>query len=120
MDLSPKSYLTFSLSATRGSCAPTFMAGSFGLLALYSLQRTGSLWFAVGMHAGFDWTETYFYGVPDSGMLAQGHLLNSSFHGPDWLTGGTVGPEGSYLVFLLLILSAIGIDFMFPAKHTEA
>jgi membrane protease YdiL (CAAX protease family) len=93
-----------------------FMAGSFGLLALFSLRRTGSLWFAVGMHAAFDWTETYFYGVPDSGLLAQGHLLNSSFHGPVWLTGGTVGPEGSYFVFLVLILSAGAIHFIFPAE----
>jgi uncharacterized protein len=97
-----------------------FMAGSFGLLALFSLRRTGSLWFAVGMHAAFDWTETYFYGVPDSGLLAQGHLLNSSFHGPVWLTGGTVGPEGSYLVFGVLILSAVAIHFMFPANEQAA
>jgi len=97
-----------------------FMAGSFGLLALFSLWRTGNLWFAVGIHAGFDWTETFFYGVPDSGMLAQGHLLNSSLHGPDWLTGGTVGPEGSYLVFGVLILAAVGIHFMFPARERAA
>jgi CAAX protease family protein len=96
------------------------MAGSFGLLALFSLRRTGSLWFAVGMHAAFDWTETYFYGVPDSGLLAQGHLLNSSFHGPVWLTGGSVGPEGSYLVFGVLILSAVAIHFMFPEKEQAA
>jgi membrane protease YdiL (CAAX protease family) len=96
-----------------------FMAGSFGLLALFTLKRTGSLWFAVGMHAAFDWTETYFYGVPDSGLLAQGHLLGGSFHGPDWLTGGTVGPEGSYLVFVVLVASAVAIHFMFPAKENS-
>jgi membrane protease YdiL (CAAX protease family) len=93
------------------------MAGCFGLLAVFSLRRTGNLWFAVGMHAAFDWTETYFYGVPDSGLLAEGHLLNSSFHGAVWLTGGSVGPEGSYLVFLVLILSAVAIHFMFPGKE---
>ncbi|MGA8220028.1 MAG: type II CAAX endopeptidase family protein [Candidatus Acidiferrales bacterium] len=94
-----------------------FMAGSFGLLAVFSLQRTGSLWFAVGMHAAFDWTETFFYGVPDSGMQAQGYLLKSTFHGPDWLTGGSVGPEGSYVVFVVLVLSGVAIHFMFPAKQ---
>ncbi|MGH9714605.1 MAG: lysostaphin resistance A-like protein [Candidatus Acidiferrales bacterium] len=97
-----------------------FMAGSFGLLALFSLRRSGSLWFAVGMHAAFDWTETYFYGVPDSGLLAQGHLLSSSFHGPVWLTGGSVGPEGSYCVFAVLALSAVAIHYMFPAKQQSA
>jgi membrane protease YdiL (CAAX protease family) len=93
------------------------MAGCFGLLALFSLRRTGSLWFAVGMHAGFDWTETFFYGVPDSGLLAQGHFLNSAFHGSPWLTGGSVGPEGSYIVFGVLVISAVAIHYMFPAQQ---
>jgi uncharacterized protein len=92
------------------------MAGTWGLLAVFSLRRTGSLWFAVGMHAAFDWTETYFHGVPDSGLLPQGHLLNSTFRGPDWLTGGSVGPEGSALSFVMLVLAAVGIHFMFPAQ----
>lgn len=96
------------------------MAGCFGLLAVFSLRRTGSLWFAVGMHAAFDWTETFFYGVPDSGMQAQGHLLNSAFRGPDWLTGGSVGPEGSYVVFVVLVLSGVAIHFMFPAQQQKA
>jgi uncharacterized protein len=92
------------------------MAGCFGLLAAFSLRRTGSIWFAIGMHAAWDWGETYFYGVPDSGIAAQGHLWNASFHGPVWLTGGTVGPEASLATFLVLALSAAGLHFMFPAK----
>ena len=69
------------------------------------------------MHAGFDWTETFFYGVPDSGLLAQGHFLNSAFHGSPWLTGGSVGPEGSYIVFGVLVISAVAIHYMFPAQQ---
>src|SRR6201981_3911684 len=93
-----------------------FMAGCFGLVAAFGLWRTGNIWLPIGMHASFDWGETYFYGTPDSGILAQGHFLNSSFHGPDWLTGGSVGPEGSWFVFLVMILWAIAIHFLFPAK----
>jgi membrane protease YdiL (CAAX protease family) len=93
------------------------MAGSFGLLASFSLSRTGNIWFPIGMHAGWDWGETYFYSTPDSGFLAKGHMLNSSFHGPTWITGGTVGPEGSAFVFLILVIGAIGIHFMFPARQ---
>lgn len=95
------------------------MAGSFGILAAFSLSRTGNIWFPIGMHAGWDWGETFFYSTPDSGFLAKGHLLNSSFHGPTWITGGTVGPEGSAFVFLVLVLGAVGIHFMFPAKRLE-
>jgi membrane protease YdiL (CAAX protease family) len=93
------------------------MAGGFGLVAAFSLFRTGNLWFAIGMHASWDWGETYLYSVPDSGLIAQGHLLNSSFHGPTWLTGGTVGPEGSAFVFLVLLIWAVVIHFLFPPKR---
>lgn len=96
------------------------MAGLFGLVAAFSLRRTGNIWFAIGMHASWDWGETYLYSVPDSGLLAQGHLLNSSFHGPTWLTGGTVGPEGSAFVFLVLLIWALAIHLLFPAKHPSA
>jgi uncharacterized protein len=93
------------------------MAGSFGLVAAFSLWRTGNLWFPIGMHAAWDWGETYFYGVPDSGLLATGRLFNSSSHGPNWLTGGTVGPEGSYLVFLVLLLICVVVYLVFPARR---
>ena len=69
------------------------------------------------MHAAWDWGETYFYSVPDSGQMAQGHLLNSSLHGARWLAGGSVGPEGSVFVFLVLVLAAVGIHFLFPARE---
>lgn len=79
-------------------------AGSAGLLFCLILRRTGDLWMAIGFHAAWDWTETFFYGVPDSGQVAPGHMLSPSFHGSKLLTGGSVGPEGSLLCFLILIL----------------
>jgi membrane protease YdiL (CAAX protease family) len=94
-----------------------FMAGSFGILAAFSLKRTGNIWFPIGMHAAWDWGETYFYSVPDSGFLAKGHLLNSTFHGAKWLTGGSVGPEGSVFAFVVLVIGGVGIHFLFPAKR---
>lgn len=72
-----------------------------------TLRRTGSLWFAVGLHATFDWGESFLYSVPDSGMKAARHLSDSVLHGPVWLTGGTVGPEASVFSFIL-----IGISFV--------
>ena len=93
------------------------MAASFGLVSAFSLWRTGNLWLSFAMHASWDWGETYFYGVPDSGLSATGHLFNASFHGAKWLTGGTVGPEGSWLVFPVLGLWALAIQFLIPAKR---
>jgi membrane protease YdiL (CAAX protease family) len=71
-----------------------------------TLRRTGNLWFAVGLHAAFDWGETFLFSVPDSGIVAPGHLLNAYLHGPAWLTGGTVGPEGSVMAFAVVGVAA--------------
>jgi uncharacterized protein len=76
-----------------------------GLFFCLTLRRTGSLWFAVGFHAAWDWGETFFYSVPDSGTVWPGHLLHSSLHGKVWLTGGSVGPEGSVLCFVVIALT---------------
>ena len=79
-----------------------------------TLRRTGNLWWAIGFHMSWDWGESFLYSVPDSGNIAPGHLLNSSFHGPAWLTGGTVGPEGSWLVFVLLAGLWVVFDRVYP------
>jgi membrane protease YdiL (CAAX protease family) len=91
-------------------------AGVVGLFFCFTLRRTGSLWFAVGMHAAWDWAQSFLYGVPDSGVVEPGHLLKSSLHGPAWLTGGTVGPEGSVLLFVLIAVMWIAFDRLYPAK----
>lgn len=81
----------------------------FGLLFCLFLRRTGNLWWAVGFHAGWDWGQTFFYGVPDSGILPYHNLFNCAFNGPQWLTGGSVGPEAS--IFTPIVLAIVAILF---------
>lgn len=83
-----------------------FSAGAVGLVFCISLWYTGSLWWAIGFHAAWDWAQTFFYGTPDSGMVARGHLLSEHPLGPLLWSGGPTGPEGSlYIVPLLLIMA---------------
>ena len=79
-------------------------AAAIGFFFCLTLRRTGSLWFAVGFHAAWDWGESFFYSERDSGMRSPGHLLSSSLHGPAWLSGGSVGPEGSVLCFAVIAM----------------
>ncbi|HEY2912742.1 MAG TPA: CPBP family intramembrane glutamic endopeptidase [Candidatus Angelobacter sp.] len=82
--------------------------GIFALFAAATLWRTGNLWLAVGAHAGWDWGQSFFFGVNDSGFQAPGHLLNPHLaQGPDWLTGGSVGPEGSVVTLVLWVLMTV-------------
>lgn len=84
-----------------------------GLVLCFTIRRTGTLWFAVGYHAAWDWAESFFYGTPDSGLLSVGHYLDASFRGPAWLTGGSAGPEGSVVSVLALLVFALLIHLRF-------
>lgn len=85
-----------------------------GLLLPFTIQRTGNLWFAIGIHAAWDWAQSFLYGVPDSGLTFTGHLLNPSFHGSKWMTGGTAGPEASVVTLLGYIFAFALVHFRFP------
>ena len=133
-----RGYMQFTLARAIGFWpAAIFLSAAFGLLHLrnqgeqwpgllaaaaigfffcLTLRRTGNLWFAIGFHATWDWGETFLYSVPDSGMVATGHLLRSSLHGSPWITGGTVGPEGSMLCFVVIAVTWIAFDRAYPAK----
>jgi uncharacterized protein len=89
---------------------------SFGLLLCLFLRRTGTLWCAVGFHLGYDWGQTFFYGVPNSGFIPTHNLFHVTLNGSPWLTGGTVGPEASVVCPLVLGVVAI----LFSLSYREA
>ena len=89
-----------------------FAAGFIGFVFCVSIWVTGSAWWAIGCHAGWDWAETFFYGAADSGMRGQGHYLTANPAGNPLWSGGADGPEGSLLVLgviLLLLLVLLGL-----------
>lgn len=87
-----------------------------GLVFCYAIWKTGSLWWALGWHAGWNWGETYLFGTANSGVVASGNLAVTHPHGPDWLSGGATGPEGSVLCFLVLGLAALCVRFLLPKR----
>lgn len=84
-----------------------FAAAAIGFVFCLSIWVTGSAWWALGCHASWDWAETFFYGTPDSGFVAKGHLFTSVAQGPALWSGGTDGPEGSVLVLPVILLLAV-------------
>jgi len=81
-----------------------FTVFGFGLIACFLLRRTGDLWTPIGLHAGWNFGEVYFYGVPSSGQMGHGHLLQGSLHGPDWLTGMPFGVEAGWPNVVLFLI----------------
>lgn len=73
----------------------------FGLLFL----KTGRLWLPTGLHAAWNFMQGVVFGFPTSGIRTYS-ITETSTSGPDWLSGGAFGFEGSILA-VLLILAAI-------------
>lgn len=71
------------------------------LALLYVITR--QLWIPIGLHIGWNFTLGGIYGAPVSGLNFDG-LLNASFSGPDWLTGGAFGPEASAITVIVFLV----------------
>jgi membrane protease YdiL (CAAX protease family) len=90
----------------------------FGLFACYTVLRTGSLWFAVGAHVAFDFMQLFVIGTPNGSQIPVNHLLNVSFTGPAWLTGGVLGTEASVLQYPTTVLAFLYVALRFrPARQ---
>ena len=92
-------------------------AGLASLVFCLSLWRTGSLWWAIGFHTSWDWAQSFLYGVADSGLMVQHHLLATHAVGKPIMSGGTTGPEGS--IFVLPILAIVCLIIIFTLPHTN-
>jgi hypothetical protein len=97
-----------------------FAAAFIGFVFCVSVRVTGSAWWAIGCHAGWDWAETYFYGTADSGLTPQGCYLTSTPAGNPLWSGGAVGPEGSLLVLgaILFLLALVLVYSRLSARGT--
>ncbi len=92
-------------------------AGTAALVFCFSLWRTGSLWWAIGFHATWDWAQSFLYGVADSGTMVQFHLLASHPTGKPLLSGGSTGPEGS--LYILPILTIVAVIILITLPRTQ-
>jgi len=84
-----------------------FCAGFASLVFCFSLWRTGSLWWAIGLHAAWDYGQSFLFGVADSGALFGHRLLQTHPVGTPLLSGGETGPEGS--IVCLVVLGLLGV-----------
>ena len=94
-------------------------AGLAGIVFCLSLWRTGSLWWAIGFHASWDWAQSFLYGTADSGAMVQNHLLATHPLGRPILSGGDTGPEGSAYMFASMLVVSLIIIFTLP-RNQEA
>lgn len=80
--------------------------GLAGAVFALAVERTGTLWLAVGYHFAWNLAQGPLLGMPVSGVSWAG-LLSLGTGGPALWTGGSFGPEGGLLATAVLLLSLI-------------
>lgn len=73
-----------------------------GVLLASAYLLTGRLWLCAGMHAAWNFFQDGIFSVAVSGHAVKTGLLVTERSGPDWLTGGAFGIEGSALALVVL------------------
>ena len=75
-----------------------------GLLFIY----TDSIWLVVAQHGTWNYVQGNLLGFQVSGTGADASIFSFTMgSGPDWLTGGTFGAEGSIITTLVLLVSLV-------------
>ncbi|HVN47821.1 MAG TPA: CPBP family glutamic-type intramembrane protease [Bacteroidota bacterium] len=92
-------------------------AALVGLVFCISLWYLKNLWWAIGFHSAWDWTESYLWGTADSGKIVQGHLFSVHPQGNILWSGGATGPEGSLFIVPLLLFIAVLMWLVWKKKN---
>lgn len=85
-----------------------------GLVLSIAYFRTRSLWLPVGMHISWNFFLGWVFSLPVSGESLQNVPFTTVVRGPEWLSGGSFGPEGS--VAAVLVLVGIGFYFLWSRR----
>jgi len=88
-----------------------------GILLGTAYWRTFSLWFAAGVHLGWNWVMGVAADLPVSGIgsgrTGFGFLDTPGFdaatHGPAWWSGGAFGPEAGLAVTLVTLVAIVWV-----------
>lgn len=80
----------------------------FGVLFIYSRN----LWMPIALHFAWNFTQSGIFGAITSGNEKTNSLLEAQIQGPEFITGGAFGPEGSIQAIIFCALATIIILYL--------
>jgi membrane protease YdiL (CAAX protease family) len=80
-----------------------------GVLLAAAFVVARNLWFPIGVHFAWNFTEGPIYGAQVSGHAFGKSALTVHLSGPPFLTGGSFGPEAGLYAMLPCLLAAIAL-----------
>lgn len=86
-----------------------------GIFLAAAYVATRNLWFAIGAHFGWNFTESGIFGLSVSGQRATPGLIDATVTGPASLSGGNFGVEASIVAVVVCLLVAMAL-FVFAVR----
>ncbi|MDW8681978.1 type II CAAX endopeptidase family protein [Streptococcus suis] len=92
----------------------------FAILACLVMLKTGNLWVISGIHAAWNCFQGNVFAFPVSGTQAGQAFIAVETFGPDWLSGGAFGVEGSVISLIVqgFMIAWLIYDLYFKNKNT--
>ena len=110
IDLEAATHKGIAVMNTPGANAVAVAEQTLGIMLAMAYVATRTLWFPIGIHFGWNFTEDYLFGVRISGHAAQPAVFNGTLLGTPMFTGGEYGIEAALPSVLLGgVLAAIFI-----------
>lgn len=80
-----------------------------GVLLAIAYLKTRALWLPVGLHWGWNAVMGPLLSLPVSGLHVGSPVLRVQTSGPEWLSGGNYGPEGSIVLTIICTAAIMGL-----------
>jgi uncharacterized protein len=87
-----------------------------GILLAAAYMLTRRIWFCIGIHLAWNFTQGGIFSAAVSGG-ATGGLLQSKLVGPTWLSGGSFGAEAS--VVAVVVCGAAGLLLLLASRRQD-
>lgn len=86
-----------------------------GVVLTGAYMYTRRLWFPLGLHLAWNYVQSGVFSIPVSGGAFDG-FIKTTLSGPELITGGSFGVEGSLLAVLLC--TVVGAWFVLASRRT--
>lgn len=90
-----------------------------GILLGAAYLLTHRLWLAIGIHSAWNFMQAAVFDLNVSGVPTETGVLIARLDGPDWLTGGEVGIEGSVITITLGLLVSVIMLFRATSQRSQ-
>ncbi|HEM6156101.1 TPA: CPBP family intramembrane glutamic endopeptidase [Streptococcus suis] len=93
----------------------------FAILACLVMLKTDNLWVIGGLHAAWNCFQGNVFAFPVSGTQAGQAFIAVETSGPDWLSGGAFGVEGSIISLLIQagIITWLAYELYFTSPSNQ-